>query len=443
MVAVGDSVAEAAVPPSIDPAERNAWVVLASLDVVGPATFARLVDAFGTAGAVLAAASGRPPAARQRLLALAEPGDRPRLPGSAADTTADAIAEAAATGDRILEAIRAAGVTAVTPLDPAYPPRLRRIQHPPPVLFARGDPSGLDARPSVAVVGTRRPTEHGRAVTGRIVASLVTLGAGVVSGLALGIDGAAHAAALRSGGRTVAVIGGGHDRLYPRGHALLAEHIVADGGAVFSEHPPWRSPLPWTFPRRNRVISGLADAVVVVEAGARSGALTTAAWALEQGRSLFLLPGRIDSPEAAGCLAFLREFPGEARIVADVPSLVEDLIGLGVLAADADGGAGRRRGARAPSVGHLAELPAAERAVVGALARGVTSVDELVLATGLAPAAVLGTLTVLEVRGHVEATFGRYRLAGQIAAVAGRPARRRPRSSSAPPQARAQGGVVA
>ncbi|HET7726779.1 MAG TPA: DNA-processing protein DprA [Candidatus Limnocylindrales bacterium] len=428
-------------PPTIDPAERDAWVVLASVDAVGPATFARLIDALGTAGAVLDAATDGAPGARQRLLSLTGAGDRPLLTGAAAD----AIAEAAVAGDRTLEAIRAAGVTPVTPVDPAYPGRLRRIEQPPPVLFARGDPSGLEDRPSVAVVGTRRPTEHGRAVTGRIVASLVALGAGGVSGLALGIDGAAHAAALRSGGRTIAVIGGGHDRLYPRGHALLAERIVAEGGAVLSEHPPWRSPLPWTFPRRNRVISGMADAVVVVEAGARSGALTTAAWALEQGRALFLLPGRIDSPEAAGCLAFLHEFPGEARIVADVTSLVEDLLALGVLAVDGRGRAGRRRGrGHAPSTGYLAELPAAERAIVEALSRGATSVDELVLATGLAPAAVLGTLTVLEVRGHVEATFGRYRLAGPINAVAGRPPRRPPGPVRSPAgQARIDGGAVA
>ena len=420
----------AAPPPTTDASERGAWVVLATVDAVGPGTFARLIDALGTAGAVLEAAAGRAPGDRERLAALTGAGDRPLLAGP----VIDAIADAAAGREGILGAIESAGLTTVTPLDPAYPHRLRRIEQPPPVLFARGDAAGIDDRPSVAVVGTRRPTEHGRAVTGRIVASLAVLGAGIVSGLALGIDGAAHAGALRSGGRTIAVIGGGHDRLYPRGHALLAERIVAEGGAVLSEHPPWRSPQPWTFPRRNRVISGMADAIVVVEAGARSGALTTAAWALEQGRSLFLVPGRIDSPEAAGCLAFLHEFPGEARVVADVASLVEDLVGLGVLTPGEDGRDGRRRRRRgvAPPVGHLAELPGAGRAVVEALARGATSVDELVLATGLAPAAVLGTLTVLEVRGHVEAAFGRYRLAGPISVLAGTSARRRTRPSPPP-----------
>ena len=433
--------ADAVEPPATDQEEHDAGVVLASVEAVGPATFARLIDALGTAGAVLAAATDRAPSARQRLLSLTGVGDRPLL----TSTVVDAIAEAGAARDRTLDALRAAGVTPVTPVDPAYPARLRRIEQPPPVLFARGVASGLDDRPSVAVVGTRRPTEHGRAATGRIVASLVAVGSGVVSGLALGIDGVAHAAALRSDGRTLAVIGGGHDRLYPRGHALLAQRIVAEGGAVVSEHPPWRSPLPWTFPRRNRVISGMADAVVVVEAGARSGALTTAAWALEQGRSLFLLPGRIDSPEAAGCLAFLREFPGEARIVADVTSLVEDLIGLGVLTVDADGRAARPRGrGPAPSMGHVAALPPSEQAIVTALARGATSLDELVHATGLAPAAALGTLTVLEVRGHVDATFGRYRLAGPIAAVAERSRRRRTRpATSLTGQARTGGGAVA
>ena len=208
---------------------------------------------------------------------------------------------------------------------------------------------------------------------------MAALGATVVSGLALGIDGAAHAAAVRAGTPTVAVIGGGHERLYPSAHRALARSIVDGGGAVLSEFPPDTQPSRGTFPRRNRIISGLADATVVVEAGARSGALTTAAWALEQGRCLYLVPGRLDDPAVAGCLAFLREAGPEARIVAGVPELLED---LGLLAPG-----GRRL---APGDALLGTLTSVEEAVAMHVAAGLASVDELVHATGAASATVLG-----------------------------------------------------
>ena len=131
----------------------------------------------------------------------------------------------------------------------------------------------------------------------------------MVSGLAVGIDGAAHAAAVHAHGLTVAVIGSGHGALRPHAHSRLARSIVEAGGAIVSELGPDIRPSKGTFPRRNRIISGLADATVVVEAPARSGALITASWALEQGRECFLVPGSIDAPASAGCLAFLREFP--------------------------------------------------------------------------------------------------------------------------------------
>ncbi|MCJ7710420.1 MAG: DNA-protecting protein DprA, partial [Chloroflexi bacterium] len=249
------------------------------------------------------------------------------------------------------------------------------------------------------------------------------LGATVVSGLALGIDAAAHAAAVRLGGPTVAVIGGGHERLYPAGHRGLARAIAAGGGAVVSEFAPDTIPTRGTFPRRNRIISGLADATVVVEAGARSGALTTAAWALEQGRGLHLVPGRLDDPAVAGCLAFLREAGPEARIVAGIPELLEDLGLLGDPVAAQGGTVSARSGVR-DDHGPRTSLPAVlaclgplERAVAQEVVAGRGSVDELVLATGAASASVLGVLTVLEVRGLVLDAFGRYRPAGPLASA--------------------------
>jgi len=393
-----------------DPAgsERDAWVVLAGVEGVGPVSFARLVGAFGTAQAVLDAAVHRD--ALQQLVAVtAGPdGGSPTLTAQAAA----ALRVAAQAPERHLEPVRRSGVTILTLADETYPSRLRIIDLPPPVLFLRGDPAALDRPRSIAVVGTRRPTATGRATAGRIADGVAALGATVVSGLALGIDGAAHAAAVRAGTPTVAVIGGGHERLYPSAHRALARSIAAHGGVVLSEFTPDTQPSRGTFPRRNRIISGLADATVVVEAGARSGALTTAAWALEQGRSLYLVPGRLDDPAVAGCLAFLREAGPEARIVAGVPELLED---LGLLRPG-----GRRL---VPGDALLGTLSSVEEAVAVHVAAGLASVDELVHATGAASATVLGALTSLEVRGLVVDAFGRYRAAGPLAA---RSARDRP-----------------
>ena len=208
-----------------------------------------------------------------------------------------------------------------------------------------------------------------------------------------------------------------------------------------SEFSPDTTPTRGTFPRRNRIISGLADATIVVEAGARSGALTTAAWALEQGRGLYLVPGRLDDPAVAGCLAFLREGGPDARIVTGIPELLDDLGLLGDLdamqgrlpdamqgrlpdamqgrlpdAPDALSDGGRRRA----SLGAvLASLGPVERAVALEVAAGRGTVDELVLATGGAGAMVLGALTSLEVRGLVLEGFGRYRAAGPLASAGG------------------------
>jgi DNA processing protein len=304
--------------------------------------------------------------------------------------------------------------------DDAYPSRLRRIGLPPPVLYVRGSVAALDRPRAVAIVGTRRPTEVGRGTAGRIADAVAGLGATVVSGLALGVDAAAHAAAVRGGHPTVAVIGGGHDRLYPASHRGLVQRIVETGGAVISEFAPETTPTRGTFPRRNRIISGLADATVVVEAGARSGALTTAAWALEQGRTLHVVPGRMDDPSVAGSLAFVREAGAEVHLVVGIPELLEDL-GLAGGPAPLPPRRGSLPALARPAVATpgavLASLPPVEQAIAAAIARGSTSVDELVAATDLGGATVLGALTALEIRGLVLETFGRYRAAGPLAAA--------------------------
>ena len=412
-----------ATPPPARPGalqERDAWAVLAGVEGVGPVTFGRLVGRYGSAAAALDVA-GRSGGIRDLVEATTGPdGGTPTL------TVASAllVRAAAADPDRHLQPIRRSGVGVLTLADEAYPARLRCIELPPPVLFVLGDIAALDRDRSVAVVGTRRPTAVGRATADRIADAVAARGATIVSGLALGIDGAAHAAALRAATPTVAVIGGGHRRLYPSAHRGLATAIVRSGGAVVSEFAPDTQPSRGTFPRRNRLISGLADATVVVEAGARSGALTTAAWALEQGRGLYIVPGRLDDPAVAGSLAFLREAGSEAKVVAGIAELVEDL-GL-------DGS-----GVGHPGLGSVgfASLAATEGAVAAALSRGLATVDELVVATGLSTAALLGALTLLEDRGLVVEIFGRYsltaRLRDPVPGTAGRGPRRDRRADPA------------
>jgi len=387
--------------------EHEALAVLATVAGLGPVTLGRLLLALGNARNVLAAGLGS--GAVPRLIAASR--DLDGLARSMPAPVAIAVAAAAQESDRILTRLARAGVQFVTLEDDAYPARLRAIEIPPHVLFVRGDVAALSARRSVAVVGTRRPSEAGRRVAARISAALARAGALVVSGLAVGIDGAAHAAVVAEGGVTVAVLGSGHDRLFPPGHRRLAEAIIACGGAIVSELPPEVEPTAGTFPRRNRVISGLADATVVVEAGARSGALLTANWALEQGRECFVVPGAIDSPASAGCLAYLREFPAQARIVAGVPQLLEDL-DLVDLPDPLDGTT-----LAPPVAAVLVELGEGARRVAAALVHGLTTVDELVAATTMPVAAVLGALTLLEARGLAIGSYGRYRPAGRLAAA--------------------------
>ncbi len=400
--------------------EREALVVLVTVDGLGPMTLGRLIASAGSAVAVLDLALA--PRGADAILELAH--DVAWDGRAIGPPVAGRVVEAARARDRILARIAAAGVDTVILSDPDYPPRLRATAIPPHVLFVRGDRASLASDRAMAVVGTRRPTTAGRLTAARIARALVRAGASVVSGLAVGVDGAAHEATLTAGGLTVAVIGSGHARLYPARHGRLADAIVDAGGAVVSELAPDVGATQGTFPRRNRLISGLAEATIVVEAPARSGALTTAAWALEQGRGCFLVPGGLDAPMSAGCLAFLREAGAEARIVAGIPELLDDLGLPGTAAPRADATSGRvTRAARAERwrssgasvLGALAVLDPTPRLIAEALIAGAATVDELVAASGLPVATVLGALTRLESHGLVVGAYGRYVPAGALA----------------------------
>lgn len=382
--------------------ERDAWTVLTSAHGLGPVGFGALLAQFSTGRAIVQAACG--PSAVEELMAT------PSLDPDARDQTpihegvARAIVATVERSDEIVARVRALGVRVLTVEEPDYPLRLASVAMPPHVLFVTGDPAALSRDRAVAVVGTRRATTAGRTTAGRIATALVAADTTIVSGLAFGIDGAAHEATVRAGGITVAVIGGGHAVVAPRSHARLAAAIIASGGAVVSELPPDIQPSHGTFPRRNRIISGLSDATVVVEAPARSGALITASWALEQGRSCYLVPGALDAPASAGCLAFLREWEPEAHLVAGIPQLIADLGYAQPTAGVGD----------ALAAATTQSLGTVEAAIAGELIAGRVTVDELVAVTDLPVATVLATLVLLERRGLAVGVHGRYRPAGSL-----------------------------
>jgi DNA processing protein len=386
---------------------------------LGPVAFGILLARYGSGRAILreAAAPGGPARIAAGAGELWTDGDGSPGP-DVARGVADGIAVAAQDAGATVARIHELGLRVVTMEDPEYPARLGAIEMPPHVLYVLGDPAAMNARAAIAIVGTRRPTDAGRAIAARIAANLVAVGASVISGLAVGIDGAAHAATVHAGGTTVAVIGSGHAAIHPWAHRRLAASIVAAGGAIVSELGPDVVPSRGTFPRRNRIISGLADATVVVEAPARSGALITASWALDQGRDCYLVPGAIDAHASAGCLAFLREFPHQTRIVAGIPQLIDDLGLADHLAAP---------GVTTDAAATLADVGAAAGRLGRELLAGRATVDELVAATGWPVASVLAGLTLLERRGLAIGVHGRFRPAGGLAAADRAPAGQRPR----------------
>ncbi|HWQ83921.1 MAG TPA: DNA-processing protein DprA [Anaerolineales bacterium] len=218
------------------------------------------------------------------------------------------------------ERLERLGISVLTWDDPLYPSRLSEIEQPPPVLYIRGKVIDEDSW-AVALVGTRNPTAYGRQVAGEIAETLARSGVTVVSGLARGIDAAAHQACLEAGGRTLAVLGSGVDLVYPPEHRQLAQKISAQG-ALVSDYAPGTPPDAANFPPRNRIISGLARAVIVVEAGEKSGALITAAFAADQGREVYAVPGGIYSPLSKGTNRLIQE---GARPMLDCEELLSSL----------------------------------------------------------------------------------------------------------------------
>ena len=261
------------------------------------------------------------------------------------------------------------------------------------MIFLRGELRPADAL-AVAIVGTRHATPYGLRQAERLAGALARAGLTVVSGLARGIDAAAHRGAMGAGGRTVAVLASGVLTIYPPEHGKLADEIVA-AGALLSESPPGVEPLAGMFPQRNRLISGLSLGVIVVEAAERSGALITARHAMEQGREVFAVPGNVDSRASRGCHQLLRD---GAKLVESADDVLEE---LGPLVEAAPGGDGQ-------TIHHPAELllNEAEQQVLAAVGTEATSIDQIITDTGLPVHQVLSTLSVLEMRRLIRRLSG-------------------------------------
>ncbi len=341
---------------------------------VGPRTSRALLERFGSAGKVL-----RAPEASLR--------DVPGVGGKLAEKIARADREVDPVAELAL--CREMGVTPIAHGSEAYPPSLNEIPDPPSLLYVRGSIEPVD-RLAIAIVGSRKCTPYGLRIAEKLAASLARVGLTVVSGLARGIDAAAHRGALAGGGRTLAVLANGLSQVYPPEHDKLADEVVASG-ALVAESPMRQAPLAGLFPQRNRIISGLSLGVVVVEATPRSGSLSTASHATEQNREVFAVPGPVDSLPSRGCHHLIRD---GARLVETVDDILEE---LGPLVRDIRRTPQEVEQAPTKSVAELS-LSDHERMLLGKLDDRPMPVDQLIILSGLTASQTMATLSLLEMR---------------------------------------------
>lgn len=292
-----------------------------------------------------------------------------------------------------IDLIEKHNVYLLTPGDGRYPAALAKIDSAPPLLYCRGTLTDAD-RQAVAIVGSRNCTAYGRKAAERIAGGLARAGYTIVSGLARGIDGAAHQGALGAGGRTIAVMAGGLSRIYPPEHVALSVG-VENAGCLISETPMTFQPLPAMFPARNRIISGLSRAVVIIEAGDKSGSLITAGHAAEQGREVFVVPGNVDNPASAGSLRLIRK---GARLVRDADDVLEDLAGIAPLVPRPNSDAPAAESTAPPSAAPPPGLDATQQQIWEMLGDGRVPIDDLVRATGIGVAQLNGILMMMEMK---------------------------------------------
>lgn len=357
--------------------QRDASLRLSMVTGIGPRIYGDLIEYFGSAELALAAS----PAELRSI-----PGVGQKLMRSLVSANEDIDVAP------VLEQCRHNNIHVIDRAHETYPHLLTKIHDPPGVLFCRGDFQPVDQL-GIAIVGTRHSTNYGDRVAANLARGLSMAGLTIISGMARGIDAAAHKAALECGGRTIAVLGGGVMNIYPPEHKSLAESIAANG-VVLSEALPNQAPRSGCFPRRNRIVTGMSLGVIVVEAGDRSGASISARLAAEQGRDVFAVPGRIDSRMSRGCHKLIRDGATLVETVDDVLDqlgpLVEPLKLSGAVTA----------GEKAQTVRHPAELKLSdqERNVLNCIETAPTEFDILVEKTQLPPARILATISVLEIR---------------------------------------------
>lgn len=362
-----------------------AWFSLKQVPGIGNHTYKRLIEAFGAPERVLAAA-------RHDLLAV----------DGVTGAIADAVRrhELSAAVAKNIALCRENRIAVVTLTDPDYPPLLRELPDPPPYLYARGrlEPE----RACIAIVGSRNPTGYGRSMARQLGRDLAEAGLGIVSGLARGIDTAAHQGALAAGGRTYAVLGSGLARIYPRENRALAEKIAADG-AILSEFPIFAEPQAYHFPVRNRVISGMSVGTIVVEAARKSGSLITARMAAEQGREVFAVPGSIQSFKSTGTHGLLKQGARLIESAADVLAEISHMVDTQPLPPS------KKSAAQDPAPTNCDQsLDTDETLVLRTLEYYPVHIDDIVRKTGLEPGKTAGVLLRLELRGRIRQEPGKY-----------------------------------
>jgi DNA processing protein len=355
------------------------WFALKSVPLVGNVTFRRLLECFDTP---------------QRALQATE-SELARVRGINAAVVASIRShDYREFAERECEAVERGGVKVVNFLSAEYPKVLLEISDPPPYLYVKGDPAGME--PAIAIVGSRRASTYGLLTTGKLAGELAAHGITVVSGMARGVDTAAHRGALAGGGRSIGVLGCGIDVVYPPENRRLFEEMAARG-ALYSEFPMGTLPLAENFPRRNRIISGISRGVLVVEAVENSGSLITAQYALEQGREVFAVPGNINYSSSRGTNRLIKQ---GAKLVEGVEDILEELpLGerkMGISSADA------------PAFG----LTPQEAAVYTLLAGSPLHIDAIIVKSALTVGEVSAILLRLELKGAI------MQLPGKLFAIA-------------------------
>ena len=373
--------------------ERQALIALNMTQGMGAITAKNLIEFFGSAAEIFKATSV----------------DLARVQG-VGKVKAEAFADAFARVDPVAEEERARRCSAkiVTWDDSDYPSRLKDIYDPPLVLYVCGDLHSF-SRTGVAIIGTRNATRYGCETAFRFGYQLASAGYSIVSGMARGIDTEGHRGAIEAHGITIGVLGGALDKFYPAENRKLAHRVIDEGGAIISEYPFGREPDRQTFPMRNRIVSGLSAGVLVVEAATASGTMITVDQALEQGRAVMAVPGRVDSPTSQGCHKLIRN---GARLVTCADDVIDELGTFLPSSRPADGKLHLETEARLQRPSNAPQLSEEENRIIAAIGGEERFVDELVASTGIKAGRLNGLLVALQIKRCVKLLPG-----GVVAAV--------------------------